>query len=985
MKQSFLFRILFVFLSWSVFLSVSAQGGKTVTGNVTDAKSGDPLPGVTVIIQGTQQGAITMPNGTYSLQASDDDVLVYSFLGYRTERITVGNQSVINVALQEEVMGLKEVVVIGYGQVKKEDATGSVTAIQADEINRGAPVNPEELLMGKTAGVNITSAGGMPGSGSTIRIRGGSSLSASNDPLIVIDGVPADNEGIAGMGNALSTINPNDIETFTVLKDASATAIYGSRASNGVIIITTKKGRAGAPLSITYSGYATVNTIDKTVNVLSADQFRQVVNERAPSGVGALGNANTDWQDEILRTSFGHDHNLSATGSYKALPYRVSVGYTNQDGIIKTSNYERTTASIGLNPAFFENHLKVNFNLKGVYNNNRFVDNGVIGNAITFDPTQNPYREDGKYGGYFTWMAGDNPNTVGVPNPLSQLYNRRDESTAKRAIGNIQLDYKFHFLPELSANLNLGFDYSDSDGSIIVDEDSNYSWTALDRQDGSWRDYTQEKKNEVIDFYLNYVKELPSLSSRVDVMAGYSEQHFWKEDWNRETSYDGTTVYSDAPAYPTENNLRSYFGRLNYTFLERYLFTFTLRRDGTSRFHKDNRWGTFPAAAFAWRLADEPFLEGVESLSDLKLRLGYGVTGQQNIGQGDYPYLPRYTVGENTAQYKLGDTYYTTLRPEGYNKDLKWEETTTYNVGLDYGFYNNRISGSIDAYYRKTEDLLNEIPVAAGSNLTNRLLTNIGDLENKGIEFSIVGRPISTPDVSWEVGFNATYNKNEITKLILGDDPNYKGVFTGGISGGTGHNVQIHSVGYSTSSFYVYEQVYDEDGKPIDGLYADRNGDGQITGDDRYQYKKPAPDWYMGLNSKLIYKDFDFSFSARASIGNYVYNNVYSQYGFSSNIYVNGFLSNVVEDALESNFTEARYLSDYYVKNASFLRMDNISLGYTMSDIFGADTKIRLYGTVQNAFVITNYGGLDPEVQNGIDNNVYPRPRIFMLGVNVNF
>ena len=988
-KQFNFYKILFLFLGLGVFINASAQE-MTVTGTVTDAETGESLPGVTVVIKGTQQGSITDPDGVFTLEAEQGDVLRFSFVGYKTTEVEIGTQDEINVQLSPEVLGLDEVVVIGYGEVRKDDATGSVGTVEADEVNRGAPTSPEDLLNGKMAGVQITSSGGEPGSASTIRIRGGSSLSASNDPLIVIDGVPVDDGDISGMGNPLSSINPNDIESFTVLKDASATAIYGSRASNGVILITTKGGEEGE-VKFNYSGYMTVNTIDNKVDVLSADRFREVVNEVAPSGVDALGDANTDWQEEIFRNSIGQDHAFSARGSAYGIPFRASVGYTNEDGIIKTSNFERTTASIRVNPDFFDEHLQVNFNVKGVHNNNRFVDNGVIGNAITFDPTKPIHREDDRFNGYYTWMSGDNPNTVAVPNPMSQLHDREDESTAQRAIGNLQLDYKFHFLPELRANLNVGFDYSDSEGSTIVDENSNFSWTALDRQDGSWNEYTQEKQNEVIDFYLNYAKDIEAISSRVDVMVGYSEQHFWRKDWDRETSYDKSTVYNESPAYETEHNLRSYFGRFNYTLLDRYLLTFTMRQDGTSRFHEDTRWGTFPSAALAWRITEEPFLADSDVLSNLKLRLGYGITGQQNINEGDYPYLARYTLGTETAQYKFGDTYYQTLRPEGYNKELKWEETTTYNIGLDFGFLNNRISGAIDAYYRETNDLLNVIPVSAGTNFTNQLLTNVGDLENRGVEFSITGRPFSRSNLSWEIGFNATYNENEITRLTLGHMPDYQGVFTGGISGGTGNTAQIHSVGYPTNSFYVYEQVYDEEGNPIDGLYADRNGDGQITGDDRYQHEAPAPDVYMGLNSKLKYNNFDFSFSARANVGNYVYNNVFSSYGFTSNIWVNGFLSNVVDDAMESRFTNARYLSDYYVKNASFLRMDNISLGYTfddnsyLGDFLGEGSSARVYGTVENAFVITNYEGLDPEVENGIDNNVYPRPRVFMVGVNVNF
>lgn len=987
-------------LAFLFFLSagmLKAQN-QVVSGKVTDAATGAPIPGVNILEKDTYNGTLTDVNGKFSIKVNENAVLIFSFVGFLTQEVEVGAQNVINVAMSPDIQQLQEIVVIGYGQQKKEDATGSVTAISAEDLSRGAPVTAADLLVGKAAGVLITTSGGQPGAGAKIRIRGGSSLRASNDPLIVIDGVPVDNatksdgsSGISGMGNPLSTINPNDIETFTILKDASATAIYGSRASNGVIIITTKKGSVNQPLRINYNGYVTVNTIPNTIDVLSSDEFREMIAEVSPGGVDLLGNADTDWQEEIFHTSLGHNHNLSATGALSNIPYRVSVGYTDQDGILKTSEFKRTTASLALNPSFFDDHLKVNLNVKGLYNTNRFAETGAIGNAISFDPTQPIYREDDLFGGYFTWMSGENPNSVAIPNPLSQLYDRNDKSTVKRSIGNLKLDYKLHFFPDLRVNFNFGYDYSSSEGSAYVNENSNYSWTALDRGDGSNRTYSQEKKNELVDIYLNYVKEIEAISSRIDLMAGYSAQHFWHKDTNFESSADESVIYRNSVAYQTENNIQSVFGRLNYSLLDRYLFTFTVRQDGTSRFHEDNRWGTFPSAAFAWRIINEPFVGESSALSDLKLRLGYGVTGQQNINEGDYPYLARYTYGEDNVRYQFGydsngnPIWYTTLRAEGYNIDLKWEETTTYNIGLDYGFANGRISGSIDAYLRKTTDLLNIIPVAAGSNFTNQLLTNVGDLENRGIEFSINTLPISKEQFTWNIGFNASYNKNEITKLTLTDDPNYPGVYTGGVSGGTGNTIQIHSVGYPVNSFFVYEQVYDEEGNPIEGLYVDRNGDGQVTSDDRYQYKDPAPDVYMGFNSKIVYKNWDFSFAGHANLGNYVYNNVFSSYGFSSNMYVNGFLSNVVTNARESGFADARYLSDYYIKEASFLRMDNISLGYTFEDLLDDKFNARVYGTVQNAFVITNYEGLDPEVDEGRDSNVFPRPRVFMVGVNVNF
>ncbi len=970
-----------------VFLGVghlSIAQERTVSGKVVDVAEGAAIPGVNIMVKGKTTGAVTNVDGEYQVQVLPEDVLVFSFVGYLTEEVAVGNQSIINVRLASNIHQLQEIVVIGYGEVRREDATGSVTAIRADEINRGAPITPEEIMQGRMAGVQITTAGGQPGSSAQIRIRGGSSLSASNNPLIVIDGVPVDTEGISGMGNPLSSIHPNDIETFTVLKDASATAIYGSRASNGVIIITTKKGLTGKPISVNYNGFMTFNSIDKKIDVLPVDEFREFIAENHPNAVPLLGNANTDWQEEIFRNSIGQDHHLSVTGAFNNLPYRASVGFTDQDGILKTSNFKRFTGSIGINPKFLNNTLSVDLNIKGVYNKNRFADQGAIGAAIQFDPTQPIYNESGDYGGWYTWMSGENPSTVAIPNPMSQLYDKSDRSTVKRSIGNLHLEYQLPFLPELKANYNIGYDYSSSEGMVIVAENSNFSWTALDRSGGSFRPYSQSKENVVMDFYLNYNKEIPAILSKIDVTAGYAEQHFGRKEFNFESTANRETILRDTVNYKTENNLRSIFGRLNYTFLDRYLLTFTLRQDGTSRFHKDSRWGTFPSAAVAWQIAKEPWMNDSKLFSDLKLRIGYGITGQQNINQGDYPYLARYTYGENNVRYLFGNTWYNTLRAEGYNQNLKWEETTTYNAGLDYGFFDDRLTGSIDVYYRKTTDLLNLIPVAAGTNFTNELLTNIGDLENRGVEFSIFGRPIETGNVSWEVGFNATYNKNEITKLTVTDNEDYQGVFVGEVSGGTGNTIQIHSLNHPAYTFFVYEQAYNEDGRPIEGLYVDRNGDGQITGDDRYHYKKPSSDVFMGFHSKLIINDLDFSFSGRANIGNYVYNNVSSSAGFISNAFVNGFILNMVEDINHTQFRNAQYLSDYYIRNGSFARIDNITLGYTFKEILGNPLNARFYATVQNAFLFTNYKGLDPEVTEGRDNNVYPRPRVFLVGVNLN-
>ena len=976
-----------LFMSAIIISTTGYSQVKTISGKVTDAGNGEMLPGVSVVVKGTTKGTATNFDGDYKIDVEANQTLIFSFIGYTSQEIVVGSENVLNVKLALSVESLEEVVVIGYGQVKKEDATGSVTAISSDDFNVTAMTSPIGLVSGKIAGVQITTGGGAPGEGATIRIRGGSSLSASNDPLIVVDGVPVDNDGVSGMRSPLSTIHPSDIETFTVLKDASATAIYGSRASNGVIIITTKKGRKGTGLQVGYNGYTSLSVKSGEIDVLSSDEFRSLVKQEKGENSNAaklLGTANTNWQDEIYESAISIDHNISLTGNIKEMPFRASVGYTNENGILKTSGMERGTATLGFNPSFFDSHLRFNLNLKGMLVRNEFANQGAIGSAVSFDPTKPVYSGSSKYGGYFTWLQpnGD-PNTLAPNNPMAMLMMHNDVSNVKRSIGNLQTDYRFHFLPELNATLNLGYDISNSEGTVT--EPMNAPWT-FGNGGGYFNEYTQRKENTLLDFYLNYVKDIESIDSKIDIMGGYSWQHFWRENYSYSTNGSGTEILSPKNYDPTESYLVSFFGRLNYTFKERYLLTLTVRQDGTSRFSPETRWGTFPSAAFAWQIKDEPFLANVKAVSDLKLRLGYGITGQQNIGSGDYPYLPKYVYSFDNARYQFGDQYYTTYRPDGYDANIKWEETSTMNIGLDYGFIDNRITGSIDAYIRKTDDLINFIPIPAGTNLSNYLLTNVGDLENKGIEFTINAIPVSKPDLSWEIGFNATYNKNEITKLTATDDPKYQGVFTGGISGAVGNTIQIHSVGMPAYSFFVYEQVYDENQKPIEGLYVDRNEDGQITSQDLYHYKKAAPDVYMGFNTKLNWKNWDFGFNGRVNLGNYVYNNNWSSSGTLNNLYWStGYMNNVSSNALVTRFQNPQYFSDYYIKDASFLRMDNINLGYTFRNFYNERMSMRLYLSAQNVFVITNYEGLDPEVSNGIDNNLYPRPRIFMMGLNIGF
>ena len=1009
MLKKFITNSMMLMLLFILGISTAMAQNGEVRGTIVDASDGSPLPGATILVKGTTNGTVTNLDGKYSIQVNGNAVLVFSYVGYQTQEMPVKPNTIVNVKLKPSASNLNELVVIGYGTVKKKDATGSVTAISSKSFNKGAITSPADLLAGKVAGVQITSTGGAPGSGSVIRIRGGSSLSASNDPLIVVDGVPLANSGIAGMRSPLNTINPEDIATFTVLKDASATAIYGSRASNGVIIITTKKGRIGQPLRVNYSGKFSFYTAAKKESVFSTSGFKSLIESRYKGQddvLKLLGNSSTNWQDQIFQNAFGMDHYVSLTGAYKTLPYRVSVGYTDQNGILKTGNLKRTTLAASLTPTFFNDHLKVTFNIQGTFVKNKFADQGAIGAATQFDPTK-PVKSDStytvyfnkpdgtadstttNYGGYYTGtQANGFPVALGPTNPVALLNLTDNHSNVSSLLGNLNLDYKFHFLPELSAHLNLAYNHSKSKGALIVPEYASWTYDPI-HGGGVYNSYTQQKKNDLLDFYLNYNKVVKSIHSRFNVMTGYSWQHFYRKDYSENGNYSHTWDM-DTINHPTEYYLVSFFGRFNYTFKDRYLLTFTLRDDGTSRFASNNRWGLFPSVAFAWRINEEPWLKDVKAISQLKLRLGYGITGQQNINQGNYPYLPRYTLSQNNAAYQLGNQFYLTLRPEGYNPKIKWEETTTYNIGMDYGFLQNRIYGSLDFYYRKTKDLLNFIPVPAGSNLTNYLLTNIGDLENKGVEFSINGVIISKKDVSWSLGFNASSNTNKITKLTATSNPDYLGVETGGISGGVGNNIQIHSVGYPAYSFYVYQQVYDKNGKPIEGLYVDRNGDGQITNADKYHYQDPAPKFYFGINSNLRYKNWNFSFSGRANFGNYIYNNVSSNIGVYRFLYhpEGPYLGNISTDVTKAGFYNPQYLSDYYIQNASFFRMDNITLSYLFQNLNKNDkspVNLGLSFTVNNAFVITKYTGLDPEVSNGIDNNIYPRPRTFVFGVNLQF
>lgn len=983
-KQVSILRILFLLMPFIFAFNVYGQE-VTVTGKVTDAGDGSAMPFVTVAVLNTSLGTVTDMNGFYSIKVRKGGVLSFSFVGYFTQEILVQDQTTINVALQSSTTALDEIVVIGYGVVKKSDATGSISTVSSKDFNRGAITTPQELLVGKSAGVVITTSGGAPGSGSTIRIRGGSSLNASNDPLIIIDGIPIDNNNVAGSSNFLSFVNPNDIESFTVLKDASATAIYGSRASNGVILITTKKAAAGAPLQFTYNGSTSVSAASKFLDVYSGDMMRQLAYEYkdiySVESFGALGPENTNWQKEIFRSAVSHDHNVGLTGSYKSLPYRVSLGYTDQQGILRNTDMQRFTGALSLNPSFLQNTLKVNVNAKGMSTNHNFGDDGAVGSAVRMSPTHPVMDGKPASSGYFQWSNyGAN---LGTPNPVQQALAVDNTSTVNRFIGNIQLDYQMPFLTDLRANLNVATDIAKSEG--INNRPVTTPSVLTSPLWGRRSNYSSKNQNDLIDFYLNYTKDLSSINSRIDATAGYSWQHFQVEGdrytrgWtSKEQPYQKT----DSSAYINENFLVSFFGRVNYVLADKYMLTLTLRNDGSSRFSEDNRWGIFPAAAFAWRINNESFMQNFSKLSDLKLRLGWGVTGQQDVGSY-YPYMARYVASSQGSYYLVDGEYIPTLRPDAYDPDIKWEETTTQNIGLDFGFFNNRVSGSVDLYKRVTEDLLNEVTVPTGSNFSNRLLTNVGSLENTGVEVALNLIPVSKKDMSLNIGLNLTYNQNEITKLLISDDPDFIGVLYGDAF--TGQN-QVTRVGYPARSFFVNKQVYDANGKPIEGLYVDLSGQGGVVGGDnadKYIYKNPAPDFLYGFSFRFAYKNFDVAASARASIGNYVYNAVAAGSSFDQ-MYQIGYWRNMPTALSDTRFVKRQFTSDYFVENGSYFKLDNFSMGYQFDNIY-QKMNARVSFTVQNMFTVTKYSGLDPEVFSGIDNNFYPRPRTFLVGLSLGF
>lgn len=980
-KRSLLLVALFVIGC----LQLMAQT-RTIKGEVTDAQNGEALIGATVIVEGEKGGTVTDFDGNFSLQVSSSAKKIkVSYIGYIDKVLSISDN--MKVKLESDSKALADVVVIGYGTARKSDLTGSVATVKSKDFNKGLVSSPEQLINGKVSGVQIMSNSGSASAGSTIRVRGGASLNASNDPLIVLDGVPLEQGGISGnSSNFLSMINPSDIESMTVLKDASSTAIYGSRASNGVIIITTKKGQQGA-VKVSFNTTNSLQTRAQMVDMLSRDEFVNVINQFGTDNQKSLlGTANTDWNDEVYRTAFGTDNNLSVSGSIdKWLPFRVSVGYYNQSGLVRKDNVERWTGNVVLTPSFFQDHLKLTINAKGTLNNNSFNNGGAVWAAATFNPTIPVYSGNDKYGGYNEALDADGyPVNAGVRNPrgLVDLYDSK--SKVSRFIGSMDVDYKVHFLPDLKLHATVGADYAKGDGTVYVPAYAAQSYNKDESLGGSDYKYgPQKNENRLLTLYANYAKYFEDIKSNVDLTAGYDYQYWKSTTPLYYTKSAAGTNLSTVKASDYRHVMLSYYGRINYSFDGKYLLTATVRRDASSRFSKDTRWGTFPSVALGWTLTEEPWLKNQKVLSNLKLRASYGVTGQQE-GIGNYNYLPVYTYSVTGAEAFINGQYINTYRPEAYVSDLKWETTTSWNFGLDFGFLDGRIGGAIDFYTRKTKDLLASVPTAAGTNFSKTILTNVGNVDSKGIEVSLNATPIQTKDWEWNLSYNFTWQNMKVKNLSL-------------IKGGSQTNVkvgpsidayqfQVLSEGYEPYMFYVYHQLYDsKTGKPIEGAYADLNNDGEINESDLYRYHSPAPKYIMGLSTSLRYKQLTLGMSFRANIDNYVYNGMGMSTGaFETVSYNNSQLNNLNTSFLKTGFKTRQYLSDYYVENASFLKLDNLSLSYNVGKI-NKWASLTVSAMVQNVFTITGYSGTDPEVPNGMDNSFYPRPRTYSVSLGLQF
>ncbi|PKP27129.1 MAG: SusC/RagA family TonB-linked outer membrane protein [Bacteroidetes bacterium HGW-Bacteroidetes-2] len=965
-----------VYMLLFVLFPIIAFSQSEVSGTISDQATGLSLPGVNVIIKGTTAGTITDIDGNYTLKVSSGQILAYSYVGYVKQEVVYQGQSKLDIKLLEDASVLDEVLLVGYGSTRKEAVTGAVQKVTSEEFNKGAIVSADQLLSGKSAGVRITTGGGGPGEGAEIRIRGGSSLSANNNPLIVIDGVPLDQRGVQGVRNALNAINPSEIQEMVVLKDASATAIYGSRASNGVILITTKRTKKGAPFQIEYGFQFSVENVTDKIDVFNGDEFRTLINARSDNNPAKpLGLASTDWQNEVYRSATGGIHDITFSEGFEKFNYRVNYNNTSRQGILGNDLFRRNAITLNLGSSLLKDNLKLNLTSVGSFDDNVFANRGAIRNAIVFDPTQPIFSDGSPFDGFFEYVQpnGD-PIALAPKNPVAQLEQDDNKARSKRNITNLNASYKLPFYDKVTINTNAGYDYAELDGRQFISKNS------ASQLNGEFRNfYSGLNRNVNLDVFLIYKNFVERFNLNYDFTAGHSYQEFYVES-DQQVTEQGTLITK--PTIKNRNSLEGYFGRLNLDFASKYFISASFRRDGSSRFGDANRWGNFPAVSLGWKINNEEFLVNSQTISNLKLRAGYGVTGNQEIGP-NYGYLGIFTPGQASASVQFGDTFVNTLRPQAFDENLRWEETEQYNVGVDFGFLKNRINLSVDAYYRETTDLLAQVPVPAGSNLSDFLTTNVGETKSRGLEANLDVDIIRSENLKWSINVNATLQDLEITKLNLSDDANFF-IPRGGISGGVGNNIQIWKPGYDPTTFFVFRQVYDQTGSPIEGAYVDVNGDNQITEADRVAYKKATPDAFIGFSSSLTYKNLDFAFTFRGSLGNYVYNNVYSDIGnyrfiedAPGDFYFNG-----STNVLETNFFNSQLFSDYYIRKADFVRLDNLSVGYTIP-FEHVNFRASITGT--NLFVITDYKGLDPEISSGIDNNFYPRPRGFVLGFNFIF
>ena len=980
----FLGKILVVFclvVGTGAMVDVYAQEVQ-LTGKVTDGVNGEGLPGVNILVKGTGTGAVTDYEGNYTLKTQTGATLLFSFVGYVSEEMVVGSQSAINMALMPDITTLGELVVIGYGAVKKKDLTGVVALVEAKNFNKGIISSPDKLLTGKVAGLQISS-GGDPGGSTSIRIRGASINGET--PLFVVDGIPLPPSGVTGGRNPLNFMNPADVESVTVLKDASAAAIYGSRGANGVIIITTKSGEAGK-MKISYDGFFSISQFTKKVDILSPSLYRDAIFSKAPQEFEFLGDANTKWVDEVLQVAQGHNHNLSVSGGNKSTTYFASFNYQDSKGVMRYTRNQNTSFSLKLSQKLFNDNLTIRLNSKNGFTKDQFSQN-VMGAALRFDPTRPVFDDSNtEFGGYFQW-AGSNT----VSNPVATQDLNDERGSTFRTLNNLELDYKLPFADGLSFKVNLGYD--SNEGEYARKIEALEKGNVINDRGVITRKEDNKKTSLLSEYYFNYKRDVAFMDGKIEAIAGYSWQNF-RTDFtqlagNNSELIDGEWVPTDITENkpePVENRLISFFGRVNFDIKGKYLFTTSLRKDGSTRFGDSNKWGLFPGAAFAWRIIDEDFASGWGSIfSDLKFRVGYGLTGNQEIP--NYRYNVFYKFSQDDASYQFGDDYVNTLRPKGVDPDIKWEETTSINVGVDAAMYDGRLNFSIEYYIKNVNDLLYEVAVPAGSNLSDRVLTNIAKVQNKGIELTIDGVLFDRDRFDWDLGFNIATNSNEVLKIDNNVDPSFGGYEVGGISGDVGQTIQVLKVGEPINAFRTYRHKLDESGNPISSdaaidMYEDINEDGLINEKDLVIDKQPTPRMSLGLTSNMRYKSFDLSFTVRGSFGNYVYNNTSSSAGYFD-LLTEKVTNNIHTSAFKTNFKTRQLKSDYYIENASFLNLDNITLGYTFDKVKFA--RIKAYVTAQNILTLTGYSGLDPEVFSGIDNNQYPRSTTFIVGVNANF